>query len=61
MRSGRSTPDEVISKIAEYEGILDRLSLSGANGPTLEDTRSQTHLLVELFNEYRVRQSRAAS
>jgi 5,10-methylenetetrahydromethanopterin reductase len=55
------TPDEVIEKIAEYEGILDRLSLSGANGATLEDTRSQTHVLVDLYAEYRVRQSRAAS
>jgi 5,10-methylenetetrahydromethanopterin reductase len=55
------TPDEVIGKIASYEGILDRLSLSGANGATLEETKSQTHLLVDLFAEYRVRHTRAAS
>jgi alkanesulfonate monooxygenase SsuD/methylene tetrahydromethanopterin reductase-like flavin-dependent oxidoreductase (luciferase family) len=55
------TPDEVIAKIGDYEGILDRLSLSGANGSTLEQTRSQTQLLVEVFAEYRARRSGTAS
>lgn len=43
------TPDEVLDKIAEYEGVVDRLSLSVPKGSDLDDAKQQVALLVEVL------------
>jgi alkanesulfonate monooxygenase SsuD/methylene tetrahydromethanopterin reductase-like flavin-dependent oxidoreductase (luciferase family) len=47
------TPDEVITKLAAYEGVVDRLSLSVPKGATLEETKAHAQLVVDVVASYR--------